>query len=485
MEMRPATTYQHIRKSGALLLLFLLCYGLSWSQPPTKNYTIKNGRMVIELSKHLAESSLDSFIVQFDLGELGIKTFINTGIRDSLTKLGWQLDKNTVNYFVISKTLEGFDKIGNPAEKILFTEKKDEKGWLAPFSTTQVPFGVNQFRNKSDFRTRDSVVTFFLRGYTNASKVILSGSFINWSPTTLGMTLTDSGWIRQVKLGPGKHWYKFIVDGNWITDKDNMNQENDGEGNINSVYYKPNITIRLDSFTQAKKVILSGSFNEWHRNELVMKPTATGWALSLYLPEGTHTYRFIVDGRWMIDPFNPDRMPNEYHDFNSVIKIGKPYIFRLDGFTDARQVILTGSFNKWKKDELFMKRTATGWELPYTLGAGNYSYHFIIDGKVAGAEGRQENFFFVIDPNYKFRLKGFAQAKEVFLAGDFNDWAPGTFRMEKEGDEWVFNVHLTPGKHLYKFVVDGKWIIDPTNKNWEQNEHSTGNSVIWVEPGKW
>ncbi|MFT3674706.1 MAG: hypothetical protein QM781_02290 [Chitinophagaceae bacterium] len=474
-----------MRKSGGFLLLLLLCYGLSWGQPPTKNYTIRNGRMWIELSKHLSENSIDSFIVQFDLGELGIKTFMRTGIRDSLLNLGWQLDKNTPDFFIISKALEGFDKIGNPAEKILFTEKKDEKGWLAPFSTTQVPFGVNQFRNKAEFRTSDSVVTFFLCGYANASGVVLSGSFINWSPTALHMTLTDSGWIRQVKLAPGKHWYKFIVDGNWITDKDNVNQENDGQGNINSVYYKPNVTIRLDSFTQAKKVILSGSFNEWRRNELAMKPTSKGWALSLYLPEGTHTYRFIVDGRWMADPFNPDRMPNEYHDFNSVIKIGKPYIFQLDGFADARQVILTGSFNKWRKDELFMKRTATGWELPYTLGAGNYSYHFIIDGKVAGAEGRQENFFFVIAPNYKFRLKGFAQAKEVFLSGDFNDWAPGTFRMTKEGDEWVFDVHLTPGKHLYKFVVDGKWIIDPANKDWEQNEHNTGNSVIWIEPGKW
>lgn len=485
MEMRQSTTYKQMKKSGGFLLLLLLYCSMSWAQPPAKNYTIKNGRMWIELSKHLSESSIDSFIVQFDLGELGLKTFIQTGIRDSLQKLGWQLDKNTSDYFIISKLLEGFDKIGNPAEKILFTEKKDEKGWLAPFSTTQVPFGVNQFRNKSDFQTRDSIVTFFLRGYSNASRVVLSGSFINWSPTALNMTRTDSGWIRQVKLAPGKHWYKFVVDGNWITDKDNVNQENDGQGNINSVYYKPNITIRLDSFTQAKKVILSGSFNEWRRNELAMKPTAKGWALSLYLPEGTHTYRFIVDGRWMADPFNPDRVPNEYHDFNSVIKIGKPYIFRLDGFADARQVILTGSFNKWRKDELSMKRTATGWELPYTLGAGNYSYHFIIDGKVAGAEGRQENFFFVIAPNYKFKLKGFAQAKEVFLSGDFNDWAPATFLMTREGDEWVFSVYLTPGKHLYKFVVDGKWIVDPGNKDWEQNEHNTGNSVIWIEPGKW
>jgi len=37
------------------------------------------------------------------------------------------------------------------------------------------------------------------------------------------------------------------------------------------------------------------------------------------------------------------------------------------------------------------------------------------------------------------------------------------------------------GKHKYKYLVDGKWITDPNNKNWEQNEFGTGNSIIWVE----
>src|SRR5690606_42137652 len=62
-------------------------------------------------------------------------------------------------------------------------------------------------------------------------------------------------------------------------------------------------------------------------------------------------------------------------------------------------------------------------------------------------------------------------SKSVFLAGDFNNWSPDGFPMEKMGDEWVLKVHLSPGKHLYKYIVDGKWIIDPTNKLWEQNEH--------------
>ena len=70
---------------------------------------------------------------------------------------------------------------------------------------------------------------------------------------------------------------------------------------------------------------------------------------------------------------------------------------------------------------------------------------------------------------------------DIYVAGDFNNWSPNTFVMKKEGDEWVLKVHLSAGKHLYKYVVDGKWIIDPANKLWEQNEHNTGNSVLWIE----
>jgi len=33
-------------------------------------------------------------------------------------------------------------------------------------------------------------------------------------------------------------------------------------------------------------------------------------------------------------------------------------------------------------------------------------------------------------------------------------------------------------------VVDGKWILDPDNSQMEENEYSTGNSVLWIEPEK-
>ena len=68
----------------------------------------------------------------------------------------------------------------------------------------------------------------------------------------------------------------------------------------------------------------------------------------------------------------------------------------------------------------------------------------------------------------------------MYIAGDFNDWSPNSFPMRKDGDDWVFTVHLHIGKHLYKYIIDGNWVIDPGNKLWEQNEYGTGNSVIWI-----
>lgn len=47
---------------------------------------------------------------------------------------------------------------------------------------------------------------------------------------------------------------------------------------------------------------------------------------------------------------------------------------------------------------------------------------------------------------------------------------------------WIYPVFLKPGKYTYKFIVDGKWLIDPANETWEGNEYSTGNSVLWIEP---
>jgi hypothetical protein len=82
--------------------------------------------------------------------------------------------------------------------------------------------------------------------------------------------------------------------------------------------------------------------------------------------------------------------------------------------------------------------------------------------------------------NTTFRLKGYAEASIVALAGSFNNWNQSEFIFGKEGDEWVCRLDLEPGKHAYKFIVDGNWLLDPANPNTEDDDYGVKNSVIMV-----
>ena len=47
-------------------------------------------------------------------------------------------------------------------------------------------------------------------------------------------------------------------------------------------------------------------------------------------------------------------------------------------------------------------------------------------------------------------------AREVFVAGTFNDWHPAASLMvEVGGGRWVKELALPPGRYEYRFVVDG------------------------------
>ena len=193
-------------------------------------------------------------------------------------------------------------------------------------------YGYNRFKNKLPFAVADSIVTFFLRGNKEAKKVSLSGSFCNWDPKATPMTRTDSGWIAIAKLIAGKHLYKFIIDGNWSTDEDNLLTEKDDQGNINSVYYKTNIVFTLKGISKAKKVWLAASFNNWSASELSLSKTASGWEIPLYLSDGTYGYKFKVDNEWHEDLENHNGLPDMSGGFSSLLTIGKPVLIKNLGY---------------------------------------------------------------------------------------------------------------------------------------------------------
>lgn len=83
--------------------------------------------------------------------------------------------------------------------------------------------------------------------------------------------------------------------------------------------------------------------------------------------------------------------------------------------------------------------------------------------------------------NTTFRLKGYADAHLVALAGTFNNWNQSQFLFVRECDEWVCRIDLAPGKYTYKFIIDGNWILDPGNPATEDDERGFTNSVVVVK----
>ena len=76
-------------------------------------------------------------------------------------------------------------------------------------------------------------------------------------------------------------------------------------------------------------------------------------------------------------------------------------------------------------------------------------------------------------------------AKEVCLAGDFNDWSSNGLPMRKaeEGD-WRIRVPLSPGRHEYRYIVDGEWKCDPCGCDYVPNPFGSCNCVVEVTETK-
>jgi chromosome partitioning protein len=74
-----------------------------------------------------------------------------------------------------------------------------------------------------------------------------------------------------------------------------------------------------------------------------------------------------------------------------------------------------------------------------------------------------------------------AGARNVRLAGSFNDWNPERTPMLPVRDG-IFQARLPlpPGKYCYRYIVDGYWQRDPANERYEANPYGELNSVLVV-----
>jgi len=346
---------------------------------PEKVCRIENDQLIFTLNLKWSEKEKKELSQLFDLDSALIVQVYEGKTHIVIGSENWEVKKLQSNLVELSKSVQAkADK--NIKVNDLFQVIDNWMNFTGNTTATNVVFGVNNFEVLNAFMYSNGIARFYLPTGKAAQKVYISGTFNNWSISKTPMKQVVGGWMVDLKLKPGKYAYKFIVDGKWITDPSNTLREHGDAGSDNSVVYCCNHLFELKGYKTAAKVVVTGSFYSWKPRGLAMNPTASGWSLPIYLRDGTYAYKFLVDNEWITDPANKTvRIDNE-GNLNSFLSIGESYLFKLDGFTTAKKVVLTGSFNGWNGSELVMDKTSKGWQFPFVLAPGNYEYKFIVDG---------------------------------------------------------------------------------------------------------
>jgi 1,4-alpha-glucan branching enzyme len=86
-------------------------------------------------------------------------------------------------------------------------------------------------------------------------------------------------------------------------------------------------------------------------------------------------------------------------------------------------------------------------------------------------------------PRITFRFRH-AYARTVALAGDFNDWSTSAHPMRQvQSGSWAVEAELPPGRHEYKFIVDGNEWWNDADAPKVPNIWGTENSYLDVASG--
>ncbi|MFH1459842.1 MAG: AAA family ATPase [Candidatus Omnitrophota bacterium] len=135
----------------------------------------------------------------------------------------------------------------------------------------------------------------------------------------------------------------------------------------------------------------------------------------------------------------------------------------------AREVSSIKNTAKNKQDDIFIKRVLD----KARAQEPQIQQKQDIDKIIPEKKLEKETKFFVYAP----------EAKSVEIAGDFNNWvAQNQSKLEnEEKGVWSRVYKLNPGKYQYKFIVDGKWIVDPNNPKRVSDPVGNENSLVEIE----
>jgi cyclomaltodextrinase / maltogenic alpha-amylase / neopullulanase len=105
-----------------------------------------------------------------------------------------------------------------------------------------------------------------------------------------------------------------------------------------------------------------GSFNDWSRTSTAMVDRGDGtFAASVYLDPGFFPYQFVINGEEFVDPGNPERVPNGFGGFNSVVRVAprhtEPAFLHIGSYDAERSLIVfyyEGPAAHLSHDDLFI-----------------------------------------------------------------------------------------------------------------------------------
>jgi 1,4-alpha-glucan branching enzyme len=86
------------------------------------------------------------------------------------------------------------------------------------------------------------------------------------------------------------------------------------------------VVFELPSSVWADRISLTGDFNEWRENDIMLQQTRSGvWQAAVDLPFGSRSqFRYVVDGQWCTDSHADGMSDNTYGSQNSLVVANLP-----------------------------------------------------------------------------------------------------------------------------------------------------------------
>ncbi len=109
-------------------------------------------------------------------------------------------------------------------------------------------------------------------------------------------------WLSTLDLFYGKHVYNILV----------------------RRAREANVTITFDPKGKTYQTVqVAGEINGWNPANGPMTFDGKNWSVNLRLNPGRYQYQIVVDGKWMLDPGNPVKVPNGIGGVNSELVVGE------------------------------------------------------------------------------------------------------------------------------------------------------------------